>query len=201
MIRHGVGLPRPYRGAVAFVLFLVAVTLAPPFGVAEATALEAGPPFVVSVTVTVSGEPEVVLMRPISAAGELPPVAMVARGEGEWGGVLRLTAREDLHLAFEVLQREGTTVISDPSTLVDLGVDPAVFTLASPTTTTDAGASLPTGFGWLAAAVVAVVGSIAAVAVWAGAGRRDRTVDIHEDAVLSSGNAEHSGDPDHSDAG
>lgn len=132
MAGQGSGLsPSPGRSTLADVPFLaavlLAVTLAPPFGGAEARAVEPGRGIVVELTVEVSGSPAAVLARATSLAGELPPVALAEVEPGRWQGLLDLDGVEDLLVAFEAIDVDGSSTISSAARLSDLGVDPAIF--------------------------------------------------------------------------
>lgn len=149
------------------VALLLTVALAAPFGDAEARAVDAGPPFVVEVRVEVDGAFEAVLVRGISVTGELEPIAMTPQEDGSYATIVRLTQREDIEVAFEAIRENGEVVISETSSLSDLGVDPALFDLET-TTTVEADATGPEpGTMWLVIAVVAVLGALLLVTMWA----------------------------------
>ena len=113
----------------ATLLLAFSVTLAPPFGDAEATALtvNADGSAVLEVTVEVSGAPAAVLVRGVGIVDELPPVALAPRGDGTYGGLVQLNTTAGVLLGFEYLPAGGGAgVVTELFTLVDLGVDPAV---------------------------------------------------------------------------
>ena len=105
------------------IAILLTVTLQPPFGEAGAQILGAPGARTFDVTVQVEGTPAAVIARMTGIAGELDPVAMVPRGSGIYGQVVRLTAWENLSISFEYITADGETTISAASTLSALGVD------------------------------------------------------------------------------
>ncbi len=160
---------------------LLAVTLGAPFGRAEARALTADGGLTVEVSVAVDDGRAAVLARPVSAAGELPPVALADQGDGRWVGILRLSGREDVQVAFEAIDAAGASDISALSSLTDLGVDPAVI---APSLPTRPPAPDPGPNWWLIGAVVAGLAALALTAVWvAGAGvdKRSNNLDNSKD--------------------
>lgn len=173
---------------------LLSVTLAAPFGEAEARALEADSGMTVEVSVEIDGSYSAVLARVVAFAGELPPVALVDQGDGRWVGVMRLTGREDVDVAFEAIDPEGTSEISELSSLTDLGVDPAVVAPTRP-------ARPPAddrGPNWqLVGGMGAGVLALALVFVWAfwhpldkRSGSVDNSADVDQTAEISEGRAD-----------
>jgi hypothetical protein len=143
---------------------LLSVTLAAPFGDAEARALEAGSGMTIEVVVTVDGGRSAVLARAVAAAGELPPVALADRGNGQWVGILNLSGREDVQVAFEAIDGGGHSDISDLTSLTDLGVDPAVI---SPTRPTQVPPEDQGPNWWLVGGVAAGLAALLLLGVWA----------------------------------
>ena len=74
-------------------------------------------------TVTVEGEPTAVIARITDESGEIGSTALVPRGEGAFGQVIRLEKWEDLAISFEYLSAEGESTISSASTLSALGIE------------------------------------------------------------------------------
>ncbi len=143
---------------------LLSVTLAAPFGDAEARALEIDSGMTVEVSVAVDGGRSAVLARVVALAGELPPVALVDHGNGRWVGILRLSGREDVQIAFEAIDAAGQSDLSDLTTLTDLGVDPAVISSSRPTQLP------PVKRGpnwWLVGGVAAGLAALVLIVVWA----------------------------------
>ncbi len=147
---------------------LLSVTLQPPFIEAEAQVLDTTGAFVIDLSVQVEGEPTAVLARMVGLAGELPTLALVERSEGVWGNVVRLTGEEDITVAFEYIEEDGTTAISSGSRLTALGIDPAVFAADVPV------APEPQeGFAidpWLILGVAAALSTVVLLMWWANGG-------------------------------
>lgn len=160
-------------------ILALSVTLAPPFGEAEARAVEAGFGLVVEITVAVEDAASAVLVRGISVTGELDPVALSDLGDGRWGGRLNLDGKENIQVAFEAIRMDDDAVISDLHTLEELGVDPAVLGEARST----AGTTAPSGGSgsgwWLVLATAAGFSAVLLVAIWAT--RSGRRTDQAED--------------------
>lgn len=161
---------------------LLSVALGAPFGEAEARALEVDSGMTVEVSVEVDGGRSAVLARVVAFAGELPPVALVDQGDGRWVGVLRLSGREDVQIAFEAIDAGGSSDISDLLTLTELGVDPAAVSSSRPTSPQ---ADAPGPNWWLVGGVAAGVAALTLVVFWvlAGAGdKADHDAGDHVDA-------------------
>lgn len=160
---------------------LLSVTLAAPFGEAEARALEIDSGMTIEISVVVDGGRSAVLVRAVALAGELPPVAMVDQGSGTWVGILRLAGREDVQIAFEAIDGGGQTEISDLISLTDLGVDPAVISSTRPVQLP------PAEVGpnwWLVGGIAAGLTAMALLVVWAvvyGVDKRSENPDNSED--------------------
>jgi hypothetical protein len=142
---------------------LALLPLAPPFGEAEARAVAAtGSTLTLEVTVEVLVGTQIVLVQPYGIDGAaLAPVPLSSLGGGSWGTLVDVPRDSGIRLGFEVLDG-GSRERSAVHTLVELGVDPAVFrdplpAAAEPTT---APPSPGRRWGWLA---VGVVTGIAAV--------------------------------------
>lgn len=158
---------------------LLSVVLGTPFGEAEARALEIDSGMTVEVSVRVDDGRSAVLARVVAFAGELPPVALIDEGGGRWVGVLRLSGREDVQVAFEAIDADGTSDISDLSTLTELGVDPAAVSSSRPTSspTDDPGPRW-----WLIGGVAAGVAALVMVVFWVLAGNAEGLEDAARDA-------------------
>ena len=143
---------------------LLSVTLAAPFGDAEARALEIDSGMTIEVSVAVDGGRSAVLARVVAVAGELPPVALIDQGDGKWVGIVRLSGREDVQVAFEAIDGGGQSEISDLTSLTDLGVDPAVISASRPTRPPPA-ENGPNW--WLIGAIAAGLAALALLVVWA----------------------------------
>ncbi len=117
---------------------LLLLPLSAPFGDATATATSVDDGLRLEVSVEVAGSPVAVVARGVATGGsELPPVALSHHGGGRWGGIVELPVVENILLGFEIIPGRGQTTMSELHTLVELGVDRAIFQLDRP----------PTGFG------------------------------------------------------
>jgi len=155
----------------ALLAVLLSVVLGAPFGEAEARALEVDTGMTIEVSVELDGGRSAVLARVVAFAGELPPVALVDQGGGRWVGILRLSGREDVQVAFEAVDADGSSDISELSTLTELGVDPAV---VSPTRPTVPPAEDPGPNWWLIGGAVAGIAALVLLVAWAVAGTTDK---------------------------
>ena len=153
-------------------LWLLSVTLSPPFVSAEARATSVGDDgMVLEVQVEVTESALVVLARGVGRFDELPPVALAELSEGRWGGIVELPIVEDIRLGFEIIRPDGgSAVVSDLHRLSELGVDPAVFGVGQPTTTPATAGEAPVDDGpstapiWLA--VAGVLAAFALLLLW-----------------------------------
>ena len=172
---------------------LLSVVLGAPFGEAEARALEVDTGITIEVSVEVDGGRSAVLARVVAFAGELPPVALIDQEDGRWVGVLRLSGREDVQVAFEAIDGGGSSEISELSTLTELGVDPAVISQTRPTTP-PVEESDPNW--WLIGGAVAGIAALVLLAVWAIAGAAANHSAESDDTVTveASGSASESED-------
>lgn len=169
-----------YPAAMLMALILaLSVTLAPPFGEAEARAVEAGFGLVVEVTVVVEDGASAVLVRGIGVTGELDPIALSDLGDGRWGGRLNLDGKENIQVAFEAIRVDDDAVISDLHTLEELGVDPAVLGEARSIVDTTAPSGSSGSGWWLVLAAAAGFSAVLLVAIWAT--RSGRHTDQAED--------------------
>jgi hypothetical protein len=150
---------------------LLSVVLGAPFGEAEARALEVDTGMTIEVSVEVDDGRSAVLARVVAFAGELPPVALIDQADGRWVGILRLSGREDVQVAFEAIDAGGATDISDLSTLTKLGVDPAI---VSPTRPTVLPSPDPGLNWWPIAGIAAGIGAIVLLVWWALSGSIDK---------------------------
>ena len=161
----------------------LSVTLSPPFGLAEASALAVGEDgsMVLKVTVEVAGSPNAILVRGIGPVDELPPVALAPQGDGTYRGIVQLNTTIGVFLSFEYIPPAGgTPVLTDLYTLVQLGVDPAALIAATPapptaapppTTLPEPAVSDSPAWGWLALAAGA--GGLALLLTWLRMGRTE----------------------------
>lgn len=116
-----------------FVALVFVLPLPPPFGEADATAVRSTEStLTLEVRVDVVGGARVVLVQPYGPdRTPLDPRPLAALSDGTWGAVLDVPRRADIRLGFEILDG-GSTKRSDVHTLIELGVDPAVFAEPAP---------------------------------------------------------------------
>lgn len=136
---------------------LLSVTLSAPFGEASARLIGFTPQDVTfEVTVEVTEPAAIVLLRGEDVAGtEVEPVALIQREDGTWGAVVELPARRDITLVFELVPPVGGSILSDPASLVDLGIRADVLSLGDPAPVVVDETSSIEGLPWIILAVVA----------------------------------------------
>jgi hypothetical protein len=188
-----------------FVLtMLLAVPLPAPFGDAEASALtiDDDGSAVLEVSVEIQGAPVAVLVRGIGLVDELPPIALVPRGDGTYGGLVELNTTIGVLLGFEYIPAGGgAAVVSDLHTLIELGVDQAALarvqpgevpSISRPTVSAEPESAPERRWGWLALAAGAA--GLALVFLWLWLGRDDGIDNW-------SGNTDNSADADEETSG
>lgn len=156
--------PAAYDPGMLLVAALLAVTLASPFGSAQATAIDDSDGLTIEVDVAVVGTWVTVLARPFSSFEELPPTALFDRGDGTWGGEVRLPSAEDWSIAFDAIDPDGETERSDSATLTALGVDPVV--VDAPPHAPVPSRPIPVSTWWLVAGIVLALAALGALAWW-----------------------------------
>ena len=149
---------------LALTSIVLAVVLASPFGAAEASAVDDTDGLTVDIGVEVDGTWVVVLVRPFSSFEELPPTALVDRGDGVWGGQVRLPTAEDWSIVFDAIDAEGEAVRSDTTSLSELGVDPIVID-AAPDEPLPSD-PIPATTWWLIGGIVLALAALAALGWW-----------------------------------
>jgi hypothetical protein len=156
----------PYAHVVHILALVVAaVTLASPFGSAEASAIFDEPGgLTVEISVEVSGTFSAVLVRPFSSYEELPPTALVSREDGRWSGYVVVPTAEDWSIVFDAIAPDGGEVRSDTSTLTELGVDPVV--ISAPPVAPVGRDGIGAGRFWLFGGIVLALGALGALAWW-----------------------------------
>jgi hypothetical protein len=165
---------------------LLLLPLDPPFGEATATATAVDDGLRLEVSVEVEGSPVAVVVRGVATGNaELPPIALGNKGDGLWAGIVELPIVEDIRLGFEIIPERGPGVVSELSTLTELGVDRAIFALDDVPTGLGEETPLITNesrrWGWLGLAAGAV--ALMLVVLWAGdffGGRRSEGVEEHD---------------------
>jgi hypothetical protein len=97
-------------------------------------------------------------------------VALIDQGDGRWRGVLVFSGREDVQVAFEAIDADGSSDISALSTLTELGVDPAVIVPSLPTRPAPAE---PGPNWWLLGGIGAGLAAVILFSVWWAGSTRD----------------------------
>ena len=155
-------------GLLGVLLFLLPLTS--PFGEATATASSVDNGLRLEVSVEVAGSPVAVVVRGLAAGNvELEPVALADRGNGMWQGIVELPRIENIRLGFESIPTRGPATLSELHTLIELGVDSAIFSIErEPVRFGEDSDPLanPQGqrWGWLGLAAGA--GALMLIAVW-----------------------------------
>ena len=154
-----------YDGLMVFIVALIAmVTLPAPFGGAEAGAISLDEGMTIEVIVEVDGPYTIVLAQPFSSSQQLPPTALSDLGDGSWGGFVQLPSAANWNIVFDAFESDGTTVRSDATTMLELGVDRVV---VSGEPVVPQGEGLFSGNSvWLMAAVFLILGALGALAWW-----------------------------------
>jgi hypothetical protein len=150
---------------MSIVVALVALILLPsPFGEAEAEAVSLDDGLTIEVVVDVEGPFTVVLAQPFSSFEQLPPTALANLGDGSWGGFVELPTAQNWSLVFDAFESDGTTVRSQSTNLLELGVD-RVIVSGEPEESTDSGGFSAASL-WLVLAIVLLLGSLVVLAWW-----------------------------------
>jgi hypothetical protein len=147
---------------------LAAIVLGGPFGEATVDGTERGDGMRIEFEVVVGGSPTAVVVHVVNLGEDQETVSLTDRGGGKWGSVADLDLINYVAV-FEVLYADGDGDVSDPVTLLELGLDPAVLGMGEvtePDEQTDEPLSASTlRWGWAAVALAAV--ALALLAVWA----------------------------------
>ena len=149
-------------------LVLASIVLGGPFGEATVDGTKSGDGIRVDFEVAVGGSPTAVVVHVMNPGESQETVSLTDRGGGRWGSIADVD-RINYVAVFEVLFADGDGEVSDPVTLLELGLDPAVLGMGevpAPDEDTDEPLSAATRrWGWAALALVAI--SLALLAVWA----------------------------------
>ena len=172
---------------LAITSILLAVALSAPFGQADASAVDDREGLTVEVSVEVTGSFEVVIVRPFSSFEELPPTALIDRGDGTWGGTVRLPTAEDWSVVFDAIEPGGEAKRSDTTTLSAMGVDPVV--VSGPPDEPLPGRPIPATTWWLIAGIVLALGALGVLAWWTFSGDGDDEDGTVDDGTAGAGRA------------
>jgi hypothetical protein len=108
------------------VLLLLSTELGGVFGpaTADAVAVSSGE-IEVTITVTVATGPVGVVAHLVDPGDDQQTVTLGHQGDGEYAGAA-VTERADLVVVFEAIGADGSSELSRPVTLIELGVDPTI---------------------------------------------------------------------------
>jgi hypothetical protein len=153
-------------------VLLLSVTLQAPFVEAGARMLGSPAQRTIDVTVEVEGSPTTVMARITDATGEIASVAMVPRGGGSYGQVIRLEDWEDVAISFEYISAEGESTTSSASSLSTLGID--VPGASPPVTASPEEDGRGSGLSpWILVAIASVLGALVVAGFWSTGGLGD----------------------------
>ena len=155
------------------VLLVAAVDLGAPFVDASADARRVTGGIEVELEVELNVDVATVVAHVVIPGAEQQTVTLNSRGAGVYGGLVTVPA-EDLVVVFEAVDIDRD-VLSQPATLTELGVDPAVFqsdrSFALPDDPTRT--VTPNARRWLWAAAGLGAASLALIGWWATGGRSE----------------------------
>jgi hypothetical protein len=162
-------------------IVLAAIVLSGPFEEAAVEGTQQGAGMRIDFEVAVGGEPTAVVVHVVNPGETQETVSLTDRGGGIWGSVADLDLVNYVAV-FEVLYADGEGEVSDPATLLELGLDPAILGMGEVTVEGGDSGDRPLSpttlrWGWGAVALVAV--ALALLAVWA-MGDRDGVSDAGE---------------------
>ena len=145
------------------------IVLGGAFGEATVDGSSFGAGLRVEFEVVVAGAPAAVVVHLVDPGQSQATISLGNRGQGVWAGITDLDLMNFV-VVFEVVYPDGTGEVSEPTTLLGLGLDPALIGMG-PLVEADAGdGSQPLSpttrrWGWGAAALAAT--ALALLAVWA----------------------------------
>jgi hypothetical protein len=145
------------------------IVLGGPFGEATASGSADGDRLQVEFEVAVAGAPAAVVVHAVDPGQTQETLSLVDRGGGVWGGIANFEAM-NLVAVFEVVYPDGEGDVSQPTTLLELGLDPALIGMGDVVDVQPDDGDRPLSattrrWGWGAAALTAI--ALALVAVWA----------------------------------
>ncbi len=111
--------------AVSLVALLTVAVLGGPFGEATAEGVPTGDRMRVEVEVVVAGSPAAVVVHAVDPGQSQETISLADRSGGAWGGIADLDLMNYV-MVFEVIYPDGESSLSEPTTLLQLGLDPAL---------------------------------------------------------------------------
>jgi len=148
---------------------LMIPVLGGPFGGATVEGTLRGDRLQIEFAVVVAGAPAAVVVHAVDPGQTQLTISLGNRGQGVWAGVAELDLMNYV-VVFEALYPDGAGDVSDPSTLLELGLDPVLIGMgAVPAARSDDDeeplSATTRRWGWGAAALTAI--ALALLAVWA----------------------------------
>lgn len=153
----------------ALVALLAVIVLGGPFGEATAEGTSRAGRLEVEFQVVVDGAPVAVAAHAADPGQTQQTISLGKQAGGVWRGVADLDVM-NLVVVFEAIDLDGEGVLSEPTTLLELGLDPALIGMDGPVPAGEDEGDKPLSpvtrrWGWGAAALTAV--ALALLAVWA----------------------------------
>ncbi len=151
------------------VAVMAVIVLGGPFGEATVEGTLRGDRLEVEFTVVVGGSPAAVLVHVVDPGQDQETFSLGNRGGGVWGGIADLDVMNPV-VVFDVVYPDGEGEVSEPTTLLELGLDPALIGMGPVPDVDSEDGDRPLSpttrrWGWGAAALTAI--ALALLAVWA----------------------------------
>ena len=148
---------------------LAVIVLGGPFGEATAEGLPSASGLRVEFEVVVDGAPVAVVVHLADPGQAQQTISLGNRSGGVWGGIAGLDVLNYV-VVFEAVDAGGGSTLSEPTTLLELGLDPAAIGMGDTVPGVDTDEDRPLSpvtrrWGWAAAALTAI--ALALLAVWA----------------------------------
>ena len=148
---------------------MAVVVLGSPFGEAAVEGTPVGDRLQVEFEVAVAGDPVAVAVHAVDPGQTQETISLGNRGGGVWAGLTDLDVMNYV-IVFEVIYADGEGSVSGPTTLLELGLDPALIGMGEGVDVEADDGSQPLSpttrrWGWGAVALTAV--ALALLAVWA----------------------------------
>jgi hypothetical protein len=148
---------------------LALIVLGGAFGEATVDGSPFGAGLRVEFEVVVAGAPAAVVVHIVDPGQSQSTISLGNRGQGVWAGTTDLDLMNFV-VVFEVVYPDGTGEVSEPTTLLGLGLDPSLLGMGPVVTSAPDDGEQPLSaatrrWGWGAAALAAIALSL--LAVWA----------------------------------
>ena len=167
---------------------LAFIVLGGPFGEATVEGERAGDRLRVEFEVEVAGTPAAVVVHAVDPGQSQETISLAERSGDRWGGVADLDLMNYV-LVFEVVYPDAEGAVSEPTTLLELGLDPGVigmedFAVGGEDEGDQPLSAVTKRWGWGAVALAAV--ALALLAVWAMGDRTKAQPEVAEETVQST---------------